>query len=136
MSHRLIFFCAIGVIVGLSNASFVVFGLNSSFKVVPGSTYICKGYRECFTDYLYTYSEDYGIMYSCMAPNVRGCFINRIKQDSVNGPYNSFGIDVNYNMIEGTNVSSLSYARLVNLQCIYMCTIEKMSWFCIKDPIQ
>lgn len=126
----------ISIIINLSYGSFVVFGLDDKFKVVPSSTYICTGYRECFTDYLYTYTENYGIMYSCMAPGPDSCFINRIKQDSVNGPYNSFGIDVNHNIIEGTNVSSLSYARLVNLQCINICTIKKMSWFCIKDPIQ
>src|SRR5579872_849617 len=131
MSILLLLLCAT---MGITYSSFVVVGLNDKFKVVPNSTYICTGYRECFTDFLYTYAENYGIMYSCMAPDAHGCFINRIKQDSVNGPYNSFGVDVNHKIIEGTNVSSLSYARLVNLQCINICTIQEMSWFCIEDP--
>jgi hypothetical protein len=113
------------------NSTYLGFGTNSDLKVVGRTAFTCQIGADCYAQFKQSANVS-NVMYVCFAVSNSDC---NLTGDIMFEMYDSFGIDVNWTILDGTDLFDLDFISTMNVQCQNFIKIEELSYWCISETI-
>jgi hypothetical protein len=121
------------IFIALVTATFDARGADKYFRPLHGTAFTCHNYRDCILGYYAAFTNNPIVYYLEVMSMGPDCFITEVRYED---NYQSFGADVEGNLLPDTYYPSTSFTRIFNTQCINLVTHPNMTRFFIFPTIR